>query len=283
MSPHSRPALALLARASLACILAAACESDPGSPVDGTVRTLDVVPATAWLVPGSSLSLDATARDSAGGVTNATVRWSTSNASVAGVSSSGVVAAGSTGTATITAEAGGVRTTSTITVTGATPPVSWSVEQEGLTDVSLLGAWGDATSPLSIVVGQAGVIMESTGGDWRIVPSGTEETLVGIWGTGVDNVFAVGTGGVILRRTAAGQREAQLELLALEQGAGLLTRGSRGAQRPLDQGLLERARGLVHRRRGHRPLHQLIKQLRRYLRQHRGLRGRTMVITRVGP
>ena len=191
----------MLLAASL--VLAIGCDSDPANPHTGAVLTLDVVPATAWLTPGATLPLEAIPRDSTGAVTSEPVSWTSSNGAVT-VSATGVAHAVSPGTATILAEAGGVRTATTITVTSAAAPVSWSIEQEGLTDVSLLGAWADASSPFAVVVGQAGVVMESTGGDWQIVATDTEEALTGVWGSSPTNIFAVGTGGVILRRTGAG-------------------------------------------------------------------------------
>jgi hypothetical protein len=46
-----------------------------------------------------------------------------------------------------------------------------------------------------------------------------------------------------------------------------------GTQGTLDQGLLERSRRVFDRIRRHRSFYELIKQLGRYRRQHRRLRG----------
>ena len=63
-------------------VFALACDSDPADPIDGAVESLEVTPATAWLVSGSSLQLDAVARDAHGTVTNVLVQWTSTNSSV---------------------------------------------------------------------------------------------------------------------------------------------------------------------------------------------------------
>src|SRR6185503_17962660 len=177
---------------------------DPAQPPESPVESIDVIPANAWLPVGASLPLNGVAKDENGEVIDEPLTWSSSDTRVASVSSAGVVQALATGTATITAQSGAVRTTSTLTVTDAVSPLTWSVEHQGITDVSLLGSWADASSSLAIGVGQLGVIMESTGTGWQVVQQPTAEAFTGVWGSNATNVFAVGTGGVIFRRTATG-------------------------------------------------------------------------------
>ena len=179
-------------------LLAASCDKDPNRP-DGRIRALDVVPANAWLVTGSTLQLETIATDSTGAPTTVAVRWSSSDTRVVSVSSTGVASAVALGTATILAEAEGLEARSVVTVTAAAP-VSWSIEHEGVTDASLLGVWADPGSSLAVVAGQAGTIMESTNGTWQRLQLPTMESFTGVWGSSATNVFAVGNGGVIFRR-----------------------------------------------------------------------------------
>jgi hypothetical protein len=67
-------------------LLAVSCnDTNPGSPIDGSVLTLDVVPANAWLVAGSTLRLEAIARDSTGTVINRPVTWSSTDSRVVSI------------------------------------------------------------------------------------------------------------------------------------------------------------------------------------------------------
>jgi hypothetical protein len=86
------------------------------------VQTVTVSPSTASLYPGQTLQLTASARDSAGGsLTGRTVIWTSSDAAVASVSTSGLVTASAyngntTRTATITATSDSKSSTATVTV-----------------------------------------------------------------------------------------------------------------------------------------------------------------------
>ena len=87
-----------------------------------TAATVTVAPSTATLTVGNSTTLIATVRDGSSNImVNASVTWSTSNTSVATVSSSGVVTGVGTGSATITARSG--TATGTATVTVSQPPI----------------------------------------------------------------------------------------------------------------------------------------------------------------
>ena len=79
--------------------------------------TVTVSPASASVTVGDTTRLTATVKDANGNVvTNPTVTWSTSNASVATVSSSGLVTGVDSGKVTITASANGGSGTATVTV-----------------------------------------------------------------------------------------------------------------------------------------------------------------------
>src|SRR5437879_96521 len=82
------------------------------------VASLDVTPATATVQAGQTVQLTATPRDANGAtLSGRTVTWSSSNTSVATVTSSGLVSGVAPGSATITATSEGKSGTSSISVT----------------------------------------------------------------------------------------------------------------------------------------------------------------------
>src|SRR5687768_14261080 len=92
------------------------------------IASVDVAPSAASLAVGASTQLAATARDAAGSpVGGTTFAWSSSNPAIASVSPTGLVTAHASGTADVTATAGGITGRSTVTVSGATPVASVSV------------------------------------------------------------------------------------------------------------------------------------------------------------
>lgn len=95
-----------------------------------TIKSITVTPASASTEAGATVQLSATSKPAG----TATFTWTTSNASVASVSSSGLVTGIAAGTATVTATAGGKSGRSTITVTAAPP--SGSVMMIGAGDIS---------------------------------------------------------------------------------------------------------------------------------------------------
>jgi hypothetical protein len=91
--------------------------------VAGSVRTVEVSPATASLNVGGTVQLSAVAKDSAGtALTGRPVAWSSSDPSVAAVSSGGVVTAVGPGTAQVAARVDGVSGAATVTVASIAPP-----------------------------------------------------------------------------------------------------------------------------------------------------------------
>ncbi len=84
---------------------------------DAPVASVQVSPGTKQLTVGSSSQFSATALDASGGVvTGRPVTWSTSDAAVATVSTSGLVSALAPGNVQLTATIGGVDGTATVTV-----------------------------------------------------------------------------------------------------------------------------------------------------------------------
>src|SRR5256714_170731 len=82
------------------------------------VATVDVTPPTATVQAGQTAQLTATPRDANGAaLSGRTVTWSSSNTSVATVTSAGLVSGVTPGSATITAASEGKSGTSSITVT----------------------------------------------------------------------------------------------------------------------------------------------------------------------
>jgi uncharacterized protein YjdB len=108
------------------------------------VASVTVTPATASVTVGQTTTLQAQTLDASGAtLTGRVVTWTTSNAGVATVSSSGVVTGVAAGTATITATSEGKSGTSTVTVT-ALPVASVTVSP---TTLSLLaGQTGTLTA-----------------------------------------------------------------------------------------------------------------------------------------
>jgi uncharacterized protein YjdB len=103
-------------------------------------------PTTTIIANGRTTTLVPTVKDAAGTVvTDRQITWSSSNASVATVSSTGVVTSGTTGTATITATAEGKSGTSTVTVQ---PVPVGSVTVAPATPNVIVGT----TTPLTVTV-----------------------------------------------------------------------------------------------------------------------------------
>jgi uncharacterized protein YjdB len=156
-------------------------------PPPSVVASVTVTPSTASVVAGATVSLYATAKDAQGIVmTGQTITWSTSNAAVASVNSSGVVSGVSAGSATITASSAGKSGTSTVTVTTVPPPPP-VVTTVTVSPAAASLATG-ATVALSAVVKDAqGTLM-------------TGQTIT--WSTSNSAVATVGANGVVTGVTA---------------------------------------------------------------------------------
>ena len=160
--------LSRLAAASLMLALVACGDDDGTGPA--TVATVSVTSATgeSSLLLGETLQLTAAARDADGNAVNVSgFAWSTSDASVASVSSNGVVTAEGGGTATISASAGGRTGTFTVTVGGSlhnqniTQSQTWrAVDGPHLVDGQL--EVGGASGPVLTI--EAGSVVRFTDG-----------------------------------------------------------------------------------------------------------------------
>jgi len=110
----------------------------------GKVNSVTVSPASAAVAVGATVQLVATAAPPKSAPTFA---WSTSNAGVATVSTSGLVTGVAAGTATIGASAGGRTGSATVTVTAAPTPGEDPV-LVGAGDIAVCGASGDEATAL---------------------------------------------------------------------------------------------------------------------------------------
>jgi hypothetical protein len=103
------------------------------------VAAVTVSPATASVVVGQTVQLVATPKDASGNpLSGRVVTWTTSNATIATVSGSGLVTGGVAGTATITATSEGQSGPAALTVTAVLPPPPpptglWPNEPAGFT------------------------------------------------------------------------------------------------------------------------------------------------------
>ena len=95
-----------------------ACGDSGDGDITGSdpLASIEVTPAVDTIAPGTSLQLNAVARDASGSSVSANISWSSSNESVCIVSGSGLVGGMTVGAATITAADGGVSGTARITV-----------------------------------------------------------------------------------------------------------------------------------------------------------------------
>src|SRR5438128_3303292 len=93
--------------------------------VAAPVASVTVTPGSASVQSGQTVQLTAIPRDANGNVLGGrAIAWTSSNATVAAVSGSGLVSAASVGSATITATSEGKSGSSTVTVTNVAAPVA---------------------------------------------------------------------------------------------------------------------------------------------------------------
>lgn len=138
---------------ALGAIAVVSCSSaDSTDPLQPTGQTASVVidAASTSLVIGATLPLQAQARDASGNtVPSATIHWSSSDTSVAAVSSAGVVTGKGVGTAQIAASADGHSAVATLSVTAV--PVASVTVAPATVSVSL-----GATASLTAIAYDAG-------------------------------------------------------------------------------------------------------------------------------
>jgi alpha-tubulin suppressor-like RCC1 family protein len=104
-------------RAEILALAVVACGGSDSTGPGGPVATLEITPASPTVLTDDQLTLAATLKDANGTIlTGRTVAWSSGNASVATVSSAGVVTPVLPGDATITATSEGKSVTATVAV-----------------------------------------------------------------------------------------------------------------------------------------------------------------------
>jgi hypothetical protein len=90
--------------------------------------------------------------------------------------------------------------------TGGGTSATWTMELNlGFTTTSqVLGLWGSGSGDV-YAVGEGGTIYHSTGnGTWTSQTSGTSQDLSAVWGSGSGDVYAVGASGTVLHSTGTG-------------------------------------------------------------------------------
>lgn len=84
------------------------------------------------------------------------------------------------------------------------PSGQWCIENAPIGSTTRLhGAWAADVNDV-FAVGGAGTIIRRHSGSWSAMQSGSTETLYGIWGTSASNVWAVGENGTLLHNTGTG-------------------------------------------------------------------------------
>ena len=136
-----------------------------------------ISPSGASLSPGQSAQLSAEVRDASGGVVTRAVSWSSSNPTVATVSSSGAVTAIAAGTASVTAAAEGV--SASVPVTVAAPSTSVASVSVTLQHATVLA--GQGTQATAVARNALGEVLAGGTLTW----SSTDDELASVSATGV--------------------------------------------------------------------------------------------------
>ncbi|MEQ1857316.1 MAG: Ig-like domain-containing protein [Longimicrobiales bacterium] len=124
----------------LAIVLLASCKSGGMNPgPTGGVDSVLVAPAAASIVLGATVQLGATVLDTDGDVLSRAVTWSTDNASVATVSTTGLVSAQAVGSTQVRAAVDGVTGSATIFVTSVA--ATGTVNVDPSTTYQTIGGW----------------------------------------------------------------------------------------------------------------------------------------------
>src|SRR5215218_500962 len=152
-----------VAVATVAIALVLSCTEGQQNPVAPTeselarggpgVKAVTVTPSSATVAVGGTVQFTATASPPKSASTFA---WATGNSAVAAVSTTGLVTGVAAGTTTITASAGGVTGTASITVT-TTPPPSGDPVLVGAGDIASCSSSGDEATA-NLLDGIAGTV-----------------------------------------------------------------------------------------------------------------------------
>ena len=183
----------------LALVLAGCLDGRPTEPA-GPLPTGDeaeLVPASASLEVGGVITMTlSSARP---------FRLESDDPSVAAVGAGGVVQALAPGVARIRAFTALGRSEARVTVVAPVASLDPLLRARGLTDVSLLGAWS-ASEAVSYAVGVEGVMLRTDdgGATWHRVELSVNPDFTGVWGSGPNDVFAVGSNGLVIHYDGTG-------------------------------------------------------------------------------
>ena len=173
----------------------------------GAIKTITITPTSLSLVAGSTRQLAVSLLDVAGNtLTGQAVSWSSSNSSVATVSSSGLVSATHAGNATITAAAGGASVSASLTVTAGSistislTPGSASLVAGGTQQLTakLMDGSGNTITGQAVTwsTSNAGVATVSSAGLATAVKTGTATITASASGKSATATIAVAAGAV---------------------------------------------------------------------------------------
>ena len=187
-------------------------QSDPVVPVESvSVSGTGVSGGRASIGVGAGLNLTAVVAPS--NATDRVVSWSTSDASVASVSSAGVVRGLKAGTATVTAMAGGRSASVVVTVTGGDAPALESIAITGD------GVSGGELSLKAGAVAQLSVAASPAGADLGVVAwSSLDDEVATVDGTG--RVTAKAAGVTLIEASAKGLHDTVLVTVQAGSGPG---------------------------------------------------------------
>ena len=207
---------AVIALAAIASFIGCDCGTSTLSPPLPPLSSVTVTPTTDTLVVGQQRLFTAVARDTDSVVVaGAGFAWSSSDAGVITVSTSGRVTAAGEGVALLIAAAGGKSDTATVAV--YVQP-GWYTQPSGTTN-DLNGVFFQSNGRDGWAVGDAGTIVhtDDAGATWGAQPSSTAFNLNDIWFTTDVTGFAVGHGGTVMRTRNAGRSWARLTNVAASE------------------------------------------------------------------
>jgi trimeric autotransporter adhesin len=125
---------ALVPTTAFALLMVVACVSCRGFFVNPQLSSIAVTPDSPSIKPNASVQLTATGSNTDGSTTSnlPNLTWTTSDASVAAVSSTGLVRGVAVGTATITATSGAVSGSTSVTVSNTTNTLTISPQNSSV-------------------------------------------------------------------------------------------------------------------------------------------------------
>ncbi|HUR93852.1 MAG TPA: Ig-like domain-containing protein, partial [Gemmatimonadales bacterium] len=148
-----------------------------------------ISPSGATLLPDQTTQLTAQVTDATGNTLNKPITWTTNNAVIATVSSSGVVTSHGAGTAAISATADAV--TASVPVSVSAPPAAVSAVSVTLQSSTL--SVGQTTQATAVVRNSAGAVVSGAPVTW----SSTDDVLATVSATGVVTARQAGSATIV--------------------------------------------------------------------------------------